>query len=90
MESSVFKSYLYTQINNNIIHSRQNKPKCSSTGEWINKMCIHTHWNITKPLKKKIPIHSATLVKFENSTSSEIKVYKKEQILYDYTYMRHL
>lgn len=64
---------------------RQKQPKCPLTGKCINKMREKTR--IVLSLKRKIPINVRT--NLENIIQSEMLV-RKEQILYDSTYMKNL
>ena len=74
------------------IAKRWKQPKCSSTGDWINKMWyIHTiEYYSAKKKKKEILSHDKTWVNLEDIMLNEISQPQKRQILYYSIYMRYL
>ena len=63
------------------------QPKCSSTHEWIKKICIHTQWNTIQPLKRR---KFCSLQQHGWTWREDIMLNELRQILYGVNYMWNL
>ena len=80
---------LHTNARSGIIHNSQRveKPKCPSTGQWINKMWyIHTMEGYSAINRNEVLVHDTTWINLENIMLRE----KEANMLYVAIYMKYL